>query len=65
LGMPEKTVDVRKKENITTLFSTRNDPTICARIYAVCEAMTRIALLDSIYMSMGYQKINEMIRLSR
>ncbi len=61
LAMPEKTVDVKKKENITTLFSTRNDPTICARIYGVCEAMTRIALLDSIYMSMGYQKINEII----
>lgn len=62
LAMPEKTVNVKEKKNIEAIFSTRNDPTICARIYAVCEAMTRVALLDSIYMSLGYQKVMEEIK---
>jgi len=31
-------------ENVEVEFNTRNDPSICPRIYPVCEAMVRIAL---------------------
>ncbi len=62
LAVPEETVDLNKHENITAIFSTRNDPTICTRIYAVCEAMTRIALLDAIYMSLGFKTVQEKVQ---
>lgn len=64
LAMPEDTVDINKMENLNTVFSTRNDPTICARIYGVCEAMTRIAILDSLYMSLGYEKVISIMKNS-
>jgi chorismate synthase len=38
-------------ENTTVKFTTRNDPSIIPRIYAVCEAMVRIAVLDCMYMT--------------
>ena len=60
LTMPEETVDISTKENITTVFSTRNDPTICARIYSVCEAMVRMTILDALYMAKGYDAVLRM-----
>lgn len=53
----QDTVDIAKLENVKHVFASRSDPTICTRIYPVCEAMMRIALLDALYMSEGYKKI--------
>lgn len=59
IPLPQATVNVATCENVTNSFKTRNDPSICPRIYPVCEAMTRIAILDSIYMAEGYGAIAE------
>jgi chorismate synthase len=50
-----------KNENIDHIFASRSDPTICTRLYPVCEAMTRIAILDAIYMADGYRNIMEAV----
>jgi len=48
-------------ENVEVEFNTRNDPSICPRIYPVCEAMVRIALLDALYIAKGYRAISSNI----
>ncbi len=58
---PQNTVDINSLENVSHVFASRSDPTICTRLYAVCEAMTRIALLDAIYMAGGYKNVMEAI----
>lgn len=55
------TVDIGKQESVQHVFASRSDPTICTRIYPVCEAMVRIALLDAIYMSDGYKNVTAFI----
>lgn len=57
----QKTVNVGKLENVTNTFKSRSDPSLCPRIYPVCEAMTRIALLDAIYIAAGYRKVSAAI----
>lgn len=57
----QETANIKKKENISHVFASRSDPTILTRIYPVCEAMMRIALLDAIYMAEGYNGIKEII----
>lgn len=52
---PQATADMVKGENITHVFASRSDPTICTRLYPVCEAMVRIAILDAVYMEGGYR----------
>ncbi len=59
ISIPQSTVDVGKLENTTCQFKTRNDPSICPRIYPVCEAMVRIAILDAIYMAGGYKTVTD------
>ncbi len=54
---PQDTVNVMKLENVTHVFASRSDPTICTRLYPVCEAMMRLALLDAIYMAGGYERV--------
>lgn len=54
----QKTVDIEKLCNITHKFTSRSDPSLCPRIYPVCEAMVRIALLDAILMGMGYRSVS-------
>ncbi len=54
---PQATVDILKLENVNHVFASRSDPTICTRIYPVCEAMMRLALLDAIYMAGGYKGV--------
>jgi chorismate synthase len=61
ISIEQSTVDVGKLENVTAQFKTRNDPTICPRICAVCEAMVRIALLDAIYVAKGYRAVSQNI----
>lgn len=59
ISKPQSTVNVNKMENVTAAFKTRNDPSICPRIYPVCEAMVRIAVLDAVYMAGGYRRISD------
>ncbi|NMB96514.1 MAG: chorismate synthase [Clostridiaceae bacterium] len=54
----QETVDVEKLENITYEFTSRSDPSICTRVYPVCEAMTRICILDAILMAKAYRAIS-------
>ncbi|HHW32127.1 MAG TPA: chorismate synthase [Clostridiaceae bacterium] len=54
----QKTVDIEKPCNTTHLFASRSDPSLCPRIYPVCEAMVRIALLDAILMAKGYRAVS-------
>lgn len=53
----QETADIAKSENVTHVFASRSDPTICTRIYPVCEAMMRIVLVDAIYMAEGYRNV--------
>jgi len=57
ISLEQETVDVNNLKNVKVQFKTRNDPSICTRIYPVCEAMVRIALLDAIYMAKGYRAV--------
>lgn len=61
ISIPQKTVNMYKLENVDMEFNTRNDPSICPRIYPVCEAMTRIALLDAIFMAKGFRAVSQSI----
>ena len=36
---------------------TRRDPILCARIYAVAEAMAACAILDALYMARAYDAL--------
>lgn len=53
----QDTADLKKSENISHVFASRSDPTVCTRVYPVCEAMMRLVLLDSIYMARAYRSI--------
>lgn len=44
----QDTVNMKTLEETKVQFSTKNDVSICPRIYPVCEAMVRIAILDAI-----------------
>lgn len=57
----QETADIKKKENTRHVFASRSDPTILTRIFPVCEAMMRIALLDAILMAEGYNGIKAVI----
>jgi chorismate synthase len=57
ISISQTTVDVDKLQNTTNEFKTRNDPSICPRIYPVCEAMVRLAILDAYIMASGYKTI--------
>ena len=57
----QETVDIEKLENITHKFTSRSDPSICTRVYPVCEAMTRICILDAILMAKAYRAISNNI----
>jgi len=55
--MSQETVNIATSENVRHVFASRSDPTICTRVYPVCEAMMRIVLLDAIYMSRAYRSV--------
>ncbi len=57
----QETADIKKKKNTSHVFASRSDPTILTRIYPVCEAMMRIALLDAILIAEGYNGIKAII----
>lgn len=53
------TVNIESMINEEVEFTTRNDPCICTRIYPVCEAMTRIVLIDAIMINNGYKSLQK------
>jgi chorismate synthase len=57
----QETVDIKRMENVTHRFTSRSDPSLCPRIYPVCEAMVRMVLLDAIYMAKGYRAVSDKI----
>lgn len=57
ISILQRTVDMENLKDVQIAFNTRNDPCICPRIYPVCEAMVRIALLDAIYMAKGFRSV--------
>lgn len=61
ISIKQETVNMYKKENVEVEFNTRNDPSVCTRIYPVCEAMVRIAILDALYMTKGYRAVSQNI----
>lgn len=60
VSVPQSTVDMDKLENVELAPITRRDPSLCPRIYPVCEAMVRIAILDAIYLSKGYRAVSDL-----
>lgn len=58
VSVPQSTVNMDKLENTVLEPITRRDPSLCPRIYPVCEAMVRIAILDAIYMARGYRAVS-------
>ena len=48
VAIPQDTVDMKKMQDTKILFSTKNDVSLCTRIYPVCEAMVRIVILDAL-----------------
>ena len=49
IALPQETVNMKTEENVTLEPITRRDPSICPRIYPVCEAMVRCSILDALY----------------
>jgi chorismate synthase len=54
----QSTVNVDQRTNVTNTFTSRSDPSLCPRIYPVCEAMVRIALLDAVLLAGGYRSVS-------
>ena len=57
----QQTVDVEKLENTSNTFASRSDPSICTRVYPVCEAMMRMALLDAMLIHYGYRGLSSAV----
>lgn len=57
--LEQETVNVDELRNVTHRFTSRSDPSICPRIYPVCEAMVRIAIVDAILIAKGYGCISK------
>lgn len=58
--MEQDSVNVNKLKEEKLIPITRRDATILPRIYPVCEAMVRIAILDAIIMAKGYRAITDL-----
>jgi len=54
------TVNVSTLEPVVHKFASRSDPSLVPRVYSICEAMVRIALVDSIMMSAGLKSVTDM-----
>lgn len=59
VSVAQDSVNVEKQEDVKLLPITRRDATLLSRIYPVCEAMVRIAILDAILMAKGYKAITD------
>ncbi len=59
ISVEQKTINLRSMKEAGVSYTTRNDPSICPRIYPVCEAMVRIAILDALFMAKGYRALSD------
>jgi chorismate synthase len=55
ISIPQETVDMKTMKNARLGAITRRDPTICARIVPVAEAMAAATILDHLMMWRGYK----------
>jgi chorismate synthase len=56
-SVPQNTVDVVAEKDVVLQPITRRDASLLPRIYPVCEAMVRLAILDAIMMADGYKSL--------
>ncbi len=61
ISIRQQTIDMSEKKNVELQPITRRDPSLCPRIYPVCEAMVRMAILDAVYIGMGYNHVAELV----
>ena len=57
LQIVQDSVDMKTLKETKIQLNTRNDISICPRIYPVCEAMVRIAILDAILQNRAIQNL--------
>jgi len=57
ISKEQTSINMRKMKEEKLNPITRRDPTLVARIYAVAEAMTAIAVLDALYMARAYDSL--------
>lgn len=57
VSVPQRTVNVADMKDEVLSPITRRDASLLPRIYPVCEAMVRIAILDAILMEKGYHAL--------
>jgi len=55
----QRTIDAETGENVDLSPITRRDASLLPRIYPVCEAMTRIAIVDALMMAKGYRAMED------
>lgn len=58
VSVPQRAVDVEKMEDGILSPITRRDASLLPRIYSVCEAMARIAIVDALMMARGYRALS-------
>lgn len=59
VSVAQRAVDVDKMEDGILQPITRRDATLLSRIYPVCEAMARIAILDAIMCANAYRSVTQ------
>lgn len=59
VSVAQKAVNVERMEAETLSPITRRDASLLPRIYPVCEAMVRIAILDALIMAKGYRAVTD------
>lgn len=57
VSVAQPSVNMAEMKNTTLKPITRRDATLLPRIYPVCEAMVRLALVDAIYMARAYRAL--------
>lgn len=57
ISIDQHSVDLEQGKEEVLAAITRRDITLCPRIYPVAEAMVRLAVLDALYLHLGYQAL--------
>lgn len=60
VSVPQRVVDLETMTNTVLEPITRRDASLLPRIYPVCEAMVRLALVDAIMMSNAYRSMMDL-----
>ena len=60
VSVPQRVVDMETMTDTVLEPITRRDASLLPRIYPVCEAMVRIALVDAIMMANGYRSMMDL-----